>query len=163
MQQLVNAVSKSFIRFFNFSPTINTKLLIFLQVKRKELTPTTSGMKVIRRKTEGFGKILWELNLDSIDEKIKSLKKSENPPHPNYIEGLAQIITALDTFLDTSSQDSENDFFIKIYDSVHLESGEILRSTGEFQGKEWFSNVAVTHAEDQGQDEGAWYGKVSEL
>ena len=120
-------------------------------------------MKVIHRKTERFGKILWELNLDSIDEKIKSLKKSENPPHPNYIEGLAQIITALDTFLDTSSQDSENDFFIKIYDSVHLESGEILRSTGEFQGKEWFSNVAVTHAEDQGQDEGAWYGKVSEL
>ncbi|PKC00575.1 hypothetical protein RhiirA5_505108 [Rhizophagus irregularis] len=101
-------------------------------VKRKELTPTTSGMKVIRRKTEGFGKILWELNLDSIDEKIKSLKKSENPPHPNYIEGLAQIITALDTFLDTSSQDSENDFFIKIYDSVHLESREILRLVGEF-------------------------------
>ncbi|GBC47370.2 hypothetical protein GLOIN_2v1785275 [Rhizophagus irregularis DAOM 181602=DAOM 197198] len=134
--------------------------LNIFEVKRKELTPTTSGMKVIRRKTEGFGKILWELNLDSIDEKIKSLKKSENPPHPNYIEGLAQIITALDTFLDTSSQDSENDFFIKIYDSVHLESGEILRSTGEFQGKEWFSNVAVTHAEDQGQDEGAWYGKV---
>ncbi|GBC50633.2 hypothetical protein GLOIN_2v1770410 [Rhizophagus irregularis DAOM 181602=DAOM 197198] len=100
--------------------------------ERKELTPTTSSMKFIRRKTEGFGKILWELNLDSINEKIKSLKKSENLPHPNYIEGLAQIITALDTFLDTSSQDSENDFFIKIYDSVHLESEEILKSTGEF-------------------------------
>ncbi|PKK56763.1 hypothetical protein RhiirC2_799330 [Rhizophagus irregularis] len=53
----------------------------------------------------------------------------------------------------TSSQDSENDFFIKIYDSVHLESEEILKSTGEFQGKEWFSNVTVIHAEDQGQDE----------
>ncbi|CAG8756861.1 12537_t:CDS:2, partial [Rhizophagus irregularis] len=63
-------------------------------VKHKELTPTTSGMKVIYRKTKRFGKILWELNLDSIDEKIKSLKKSENPSHPNYIEGLAQIITA---------------------------------------------------------------------
>ncbi|PKK77068.1 hypothetical protein RhiirC2_771735 [Rhizophagus irregularis] len=91
-------------------------------IKRKELTLTTSNIKVIRRKTEGFGKILWELNLDFIDEKIKSLKKSENLPHPNYIEGLAQIITVLDTFLDTSSQDSENDFFIKIYDSVHLET-----------------------------------------
>ncbi|POG59720.1 uncharacterized protein OCT59_000580 [Rhizophagus irregularis] len=101
-------------------------------VKHKELTPTTSGMKVIYRKTKRFGKILWELNLDSIDEKIKSLKKSENPSHPNYIEGLAQIITALDTFLDISSQDSENDFFIKIYDSVHLESREILRLVGEF-------------------------------
>ena len=74
---------------------------------------------------------------------------------------------ALDTFLDTSSQDSENnDFYIKVYESVHLESGKILRTSGKYQDKEWFSNVAVASAEDQGQynsDEGAWYGKVSEL
>ena len=105
--------------------------------------------------------------MDDIDSKIKSLKKSENPPHQNFIEGLSQIILALDIFLDTSSQDSaSDDFCIKVYDAVHLESGEILRTTGNFQGKEWFSNVAVTHAEDQEQyssDEGAWYGKVSEF
>ena len=60
------------------------------------------------------------------------------------------MISALDTYLDTTSQDSENDdFHIKVYDSVHLESGKILRATGEFQDKEWFSNVAVTPAEDQ--------------
>jgi hypothetical protein len=127
------------------------------------LTPTTR--KVVRRKTEGFGKFLWELTLEAIDQKIKSFKKSENLPHQNFIEGLSQIISTLDIFLDTSSQDSENDdFCIKVYDSVHLESGEILRTTGEFQGKEWFSNISVTHAEDQEQynsDEGAWYGKVS--
>jgi len=128
------------------------------------LTPTTR--KVVCRKTEGFGKFLWELTLEAIDQKINSFKKSENPPHQNFIEGLSQIISTLDIFLDTSSQDSENDdFCIKVYDSVHLESGEILRTTGEFQGKEWFSNVSVTHAEDQEQyssDDGAWYGKVSE-
>ena len=77
---------------------------------------------------------------------------------------MSQIISALDIYLDTTSQDSESDdFYIKIYDSVHLESGEILRATGEFQGKEWFSKVAVTPAADQKQyssDEGAWYGKV---
>ncbi|RIA95031.1 hypothetical protein C1645_734391 [Glomus cerebriforme] len=71
---------------------------------------------------------------------------------------------ALDIFLDTSSQDSESsDFYIKIYESVHLENGKILRTSREFQGKEWFSNVAVTPAEDQeiqyGSDEDAWYGK----
>jgi hypothetical protein len=85
----------------------------------------------------------------------------------NLIEGLTQIISALDIFLDTSSQDSESeDFYIKIYESVHLESGKILRTSGEFQGKEWFSNIAVTPAEDQEQyssDKGAWYGKVSKL
>jgi hypothetical protein len=134
-----------------------------LQVKRKELTPATS--KVIHRKAEGFGKVLWELSLDRIDQKIKSLKKSEKPPHSNLIEGLSQIISTLDVFLDTSSQNSESDeFYIKVYDAVHLENGQILRTTGDFQGKEWFANIAVTPAEDQEQynsDEGAWYGKVS--
>lgn len=127
------------------------------------MAPTVK--KAIFRKTEGFGKVLWEVSLDAIDTKIKSLKKSEDPPHPNFIEGLSKIIMTLDIFLDTSSQNSENDeFYIKVYDSVHLDSGEILRTAGEYQGKEWFSDVMVTPAEDQGQyrsDEGAWYGKVS--
>ena len=137
-----------------------------MQVKRKELTPTTTR-KLVNRKTEGFGKILWEISLDAIDPKIKSLQESENPSHPNIIEGLSQLISTLDIFLDTSSQESESDdFYIKVYDAVHLENGKILRTTGDFQGKEWFSNVEVTPAEDQGQyisDEGSWYGKVSKL
>ena len=104
--------------------------------------------------------------MDAIDQKLKSLKKSKDPSHQSFIEGLMQIISSLDDFLDTTSLDSKNvnDFYIKVYDAVHLESGEILRTTGEFQGKEWFSNISVTHAEDQGQyssDERAWYGKVS--
>jgi hypothetical protein len=136
-----------------------------LQVKRKELTPTTRKI-VTNRKTEGFGNFLWEISLDAIDSKIKSLKKSKNPPHQNIIEGLSQIISTLDIFLDASSQDSESEeFCIKVYDAVHLESGGTLRTTKDFQGKEWFSNVAVTPADDQGQyssDEGVWYGKVSE-
>ena len=116
-------------------------------MKCKELTPTNS--KTFYHKTEGFGKILWELTPDAIESKIKSLKKSKNPPHPNFIEGLSQMIQALDIFLDTSSQDSEVEFYIKVYDAVRLENGEILRTTGDFQGKEWFSNITVTHAEDQ--------------
>lgn len=128
----------------------------------------SSTKKIIHRKTEGFGNVLWELLLDAIDSKIKSLKESENPPHQNFIEGLTQIIPALDTFLDTTLLDSENmeDFCIKVYDSVHLENSEILRTTGQFQGKAWFSDIMVTPAEDQEQyrsDEGAWYGKVGKI
>ncbi|GET59160.1 hypothetical protein GLOIN_2v1836976 [Rhizophagus irregularis DAOM 181602=DAOM 197198] len=136
--------------------------LKIFEVKHKELT--SSAKKVIHRKAKGFEKVLWELTLDNIGQKIKSLKKSENPPHSNFIEGLSQLISTLDTFLDTSSQESESDeFYIKIYDSVHLEDRHILRMTGEFQSKKWFGNIAVTPAEDQEQynsDEGAWYGKV---
>jgi hypothetical protein len=69
--------------------------------------------------------------------KIKSWKESENPPHQNFVEGLSNIISALDIFLNTSSQNTENDdFYIKVYDAVHLENGKILRTTGKFQGKE---------------------------
>ena len=134
-------------------------------MKRKELTLT--NRKVIHRKTEGFENILWEISLDSIDSKIKSWKKSENPSHQNFVEGLSHIISALDIFLDTSSQDSESDdFYIRVYDAIHLENCEILRTSGKFQGKEWFSNVAVTPAEDQEQydsNDGVWYGKVNEF
>lgn len=129
-------------------------------MKRKELNPT--NRKVVHRKTEGFGKVLWELSLDCIDAKVESLKKYETPPHSNFVEGLSQIISSLDTFLDTTSlDDASDDFYIKVFDAVHLESGEILRTSEKYQGKEWFSNVAVNPAEDQ-SDEGAWYGKVSE-
>ena len=133
-------------------------------MKYKELNPT--NRKVIYQKTKGFGKVLWELSLDNIDAKIESLKNSETSPHSNFIEGLSQIISSLDTFLDTTSmKDVSDNFYIKVFDAVHLESGEILRMSEKFQGKEWFSNVAVNPADDQGQyrsDEGAWYGKVSE-
>ena len=156
-------MSKYFI-LINFKNLSNTYTL---QAKRNELAPKAG--KAARRKIEGFEKVRLELCLDAIDQKIKYFKESssENPSHANFIEGLSQTISALDIFLDTSSQDSESeDFSIKIYESVRLESGEILRTSGTFQGKEWFSDVAVTPAEDQQQyssDEGAWYGKVSEL
>jgi hypothetical protein len=118
-------------------------------------------------KAEGFGKFLWEMRLDNIEENINFWKESKDPPHENFIEGLSQIIPALDIFLDTTSQDSENDEFrIIIYESVRLENGEIIRTSEKFHGKEWFSNVAITPAEDQEQymsDKGAWYGKVSKF
>ena len=96
------------------------------------MTPTTR--KVIHRKTKGFEKLFWKLPLDAIDQKLKSLKKSKDLPHQSFIEELMQIISSLDDFLDTTSLDSENadDFYIKVYDAVHLKSGEILRTTGEF-------------------------------
>jgi acetylornithine/succinyldiaminopimelate/putrescine aminotransferase len=94
--------------------------------------------------------------------KNKIVKKCKNPSHSNFIESLSQIISILDTFLNTSLQDFESEeFYIKVYNTIHLDNDQILRTTGEFHGKEWFSNIA----EDQEQynsDEKAWYGKVNE-
>ena len=121
--------------------------------------------KTVYHKVGDFGKILWEMRLDDIEKNVNSWKMSKDSPHTNFIEGLSQIISALDTFLDTTSQESENeDFCIIIYESVRLESSEIIRTSGEFQRKEWFSNVEITSAEDQEQfmsNKGSWYGKVN--
>lgn len=64
---------------------------------------------------------------------LKSWKKSENLSHQNFVEGLSNIISALDMiFLDTSSQTSENnDFYIKVYDAIYLKNGKILKITGK--------------------------------
>ena len=73
-----------------------------MQVKRKELTLTTTR-KLVNCKTKDFEKILWKISLDTINSKIKFLQESENPSHPNIIEGLSQLISILDIFLNTSS------------------------------------------------------------
>ncbi|RIA80034.1 hypothetical protein C1645_839407 [Glomus cerebriforme] len=99
--------------------------------KCNEMTLKTS--KVPQNKIEGFRKFLLELRLDEIDQKIKFLKKSENSPHVNIIEDLSQTISAFNIFLDMDSQDLESsDFYIKIYESVHLENEKILRISGKF-------------------------------
>ena len=123
---------------------------------------------MIYLKVEGFEKFLWKICLENIEENINFWKKLKNLPHVNFIEGLSQLIPALDIFLDTTSQDSENneEFRIIIYKSVCLKNGEIIHTSEEFHGKEWFSNVAISPAEDQEQymsDNGTWYGKVSKF
>ncbi|CAG8646379.1 13240_t:CDS:2, partial [Dentiscutata heterogama] len=74
-----------------------------MKVKSNELVPTVS--KVICHKTEGFGKILYELKLNAIETRVNFLKSS-NQTHPNFIEELSQLIPALNAFLDMSLQDS---------------------------------------------------------
>ncbi|KAF0481613.1 zn-finger domain-containing protein [Gigaspora margarita] len=110
-------------------------------IKRKEIIPVAS--KIIHRKTEGFGKILWNFNLNKIKQKVNLLKKSINSLHSNLIEGLLQMIPALDTFLDTSSQSSECDnFCIIVYDAIHLD------------------NVALAENQVSESTDSIWYKKI---
>ena len=105
--------------------------------------------KLVYSKAKGFEKFLWEMRLDNIEENINFWKKLKDPPHRNFIERLSQIIPALNIFFNTTSQDSENNkFHIIIYESVHLESGEIIHTSEKFHGNEWFSNVAIIPAEN---------------
>src|SRR5438477_1191785 len=99
---------------------------------------------MIYLKVKDFEKFFWKMYLENIKENINFWKKLKNLSHVNFVEGLSQLIPALDIFLDTTSQDFENneEFWIIIYKSVHLKNGEIICISEEFHRKEWFSNVA---------------------
>ena len=45
-----------------------------------------------------------------------------------------------------------NDAPIKIYGSVTLENGAILRATSNFYNKEWFSDVSISMSSEESDD-----------
>ena len=56
---------------------------------------------------------------------------------------------------------------VKIYESVTLENGAIMRATNNYHNKAWFSNVAVSmdfdESDDYISDQGVCYGLVTEF
>ena len=134
MRQLVNAVRENPLKYFELSQImINIPTILTGKVQKINSDGKQSYLSQNWRVRQSIMRITSRRNRS----KVNLLKNSTNPPHSNFIEGLLQVIPALDTFLDTSSQDSESeDFLIRVYDTVHLQSGEILRTSGNFQGKE---------------------------
>ena len=57
-----------------------------------------------------------------------------------------------------------DNYIVKIYSSVTLKNGSIIRATDNFYGKSWYSNVAVAmNSEelfDYLSDQGTCYGQV---
>jgi len=65
--------------------------------------------------------------------KVNLLKKLEKLSHPNFIKELSNIISMLDIFLDILSQDSKSEeFYINVYNIIHLKSSKILRASESF-------------------------------
>jgi hypothetical protein len=56
---------------------------------------------------------------------------------------------------------------VKIYESVTLKNGAIMRATNSYHNKAWFSNVAISMHSDESDDyisdQGFCYGLVTEF
>ena len=87
----------------------------------------------------------------SISNKMKTAFKKFPDCLDLYMESLDNPVTI-------------NDARIKIYGSVTLENGTILRATSNFHNQEWFSDVSISMSSEESgdylSDQGICYGKV---
>ena len=77
--------------------------------------------------------------------------------------GFEKFLNCLNLYFDTN-QTNLNNYIIKIYSSITLENGTIIRATDNFHGKAWYSNVSVAMNSDELleylSDQGICYGQV---
>jgi len=81
----------------------------------------------------------------------------DNDIHHLYKEGFNNLRAGFEEFLieNEINYDSNESGYFKIYSNVAVESTDIIRTAGNFYGREWFSDVVVSSEETE------WYGKVS--
>jgi uridine phosphorylase len=94
-----------------------------------------------------------------IDQQLKNYDSDSK-----IYSGLEHFLKYLDIYFDSTDQYNLDNYIVKIYSSVTLENGSIIRATDNFYGKAWYSNVAVAmNSEelfDYLSDQGICYGQV---
>ena len=79
-------------------------------------------------------------------------------------KGFKEFQNCLDEYLKELKLSFTEGSLIKIFGSVTLKNGAILRATNEFHGKAWFSNIAVAMNNEElseyQSDKGICYGQV---
>jgi hypothetical protein len=75
-------------------------------------------------------------------------------------------VDCLDSYLDLFENSTINEESqIKIYGSVTLENGAIVRATNNFHSRAWFSNIAISmsseKSNDYTSDQGVCYEQVT--
>jgi hypothetical protein len=76
----------------------------------------------------------------------------------------SKFLNCLNLYLDLFEDDLIDETKIKIYGSVTLENGAIVRTTSSYHNKEWFSDIAISidseESNDYISDQGLCYGQV---
>jgi len=96
-------------------------------------------------------------------EAIINEHKDNSNLNENMTKGFANFIDLLDSYLKLLNTTSEG-YRIKIYSSVTLKNGAILRAVNKFHDRPWFSNIAINmdieELSDYQTDNGICYAQV---
>ena len=98
-------------------------------------------------------------------------EKKEDSSIDNKMQtGFSKFLECLNLYLDLDSFDNfviYEDSQVKIYGSVTLENGAIIRATSSYHSKAWFSNISISMNPDESNDylsdQGVCYGQVIQL
>lgn len=107
---------------------------------------------------------LFEFN--STDAMTFFEEKGSDPKIDNKMKtGFTKFLDSLNLFLDLQPDiTSIDESSVKIYGSVTLENGAIVRATNSYYDKPWFSNVSVRMNSEElfeyNSDDGICYGQV---
>jgi hypothetical protein len=78
--------------------------------------------------------------------------------------GFEKFLECLDLYLELLNNPTIDEARIRIYGSVTLSNGAIVRATSNFHNREWFSEVAISmsseESDDYTSDQGVCYGQV---
>lgn len=79
--------------------------------------------------------------------------------------GLDKFLGCLEFYLELLQNPTIDESLVKIYGSVILENGAIMRATSNYHNRAWFSGVAISmdseESNDYISDQGICYGQVS--
>jgi len=107
---------------------------------------------------------LFEFNL--ADAMTFFEEKNSDPKIDGKMKtGFTKFLDSLNSFLDLQPDiTSVDESSVKIYGSVTLENGAIVRATNSYYSKPWFSNVSVRMNSEElfeyNSDDGICYGQV---
>ena len=106
------------------------------------------------RRSSGFRALLWKFNVNELETKVSHIKQDDDVHHLHK-EGFDNLRAGFEEFLTENDLTYDDEFgYFKIYSSVAVESTDIIWTSGNFYGNEWFSDVVVSSEETD------WYGKV---
>ena len=66
--------------------------------------------------------------------------------------GFEKFLECLDLYLELLNNPTIDEARIRIYGSVTLSNGTIVRATSNFHNREWFSEVAISMSSEESDD-----------
>ncbi|CAB4446635.1 unnamed protein product [Rhizophagus irregularis] len=158
------SLHKNFVKIpYRISNKKNIESQLLQTIRRQAISSIFSQQSVITKTPYmyRFSTKLFEFSLKNANLFFNEKKSSVDSKMQT---GFSKFLECLDLYLDLLNNPKIDDSQVKIFGSVTIENGNIIRATNSYHNKSWFSNVAISmnseELEDYISDQGICYGQT---